>query len=84
MNDEIKTNVVENDIDGLIREIIPIHPDAKYMILCGPDVLPAEAKLLGDMIEEWYSDPERPIGIVFGDFSLVRVDKTTDEVFDSD
>ena len=83
MSDESKTNVVENDIDELIRDIILIHPDAKYMILCGPDVSPEEAHLLADMIEEWYSDPERPIGIVIGDFSLVRVDETPNEVFDS-
>jgi len=83
MTDPIKPSIDEIDVEHLeIKRIIPIHPEAKYMILCGPDVLQAEADQLAVRIKEWYSDPETPIAIVMGDISLVRVDKITDEALD--
>lgn len=83
MVEAIKTKVIEIDFDEIdIKQIVAIHPDAKYVIICG-EIEEDRAEELSITLSEWYSDLENPIGILFGDYMLVRIDRLPPHVADS-
>jgi len=83
MVEGLKTKVIEIPISEItVSHIIPIHPDAKYVIVCG-EIDPEKAEQVGRFIDEWYSDPDSPFAILMGDYMLVRVDRLPPHVADS-
>jgi len=83
MVEAIKTRVIEIDLSEIeLEHIIPIHPDAKYVIVCG-EIDVEKNELLAQSLSEWYSDPDSPFAILMGDYMLVRVDKLPPHIADA-
>jgi len=82
MVEAISTEVVDLSFEEIeTKQIIPIHPDAKYVIIMG-ETEPEMAEQIGNYMTKWYSDPSRPFALLLGDVMLVRVDKLPPHITD--
>ena len=82
MVEAISTEVVDLSFEEIeTKQIIPIHPDAKYVIIMG-ETDPEMVEKVGNFMTQWYSDPSRPFVLLLGDVMLVRVDKLPPPVAD--
>lgn len=60
--------------DGMSEpQVVKIHPDSKYVIVLGNDTLVEDAKVIAEQLDAWWSDPDTPFFVVFGDIRLEKV-----------
>ena len=70
----------ENDPDSAdpmdqIREIIPIAPNSKFMILAKEKIDPSRLEYISVQLQDWWEDDLRPFMVIGGAFELVKVDE---------
>jgi hypothetical protein len=83
MVEAISVNVIDVPrADFFGKQIILIHPDAKYVVVCG-EIDPEEVEEIGRLLGEWYENPDSRFAILMGDYMLVRVDKLPPSIADS-
>lgn len=82
MVEAIKTTVVDIPwAEFFGKQIILIHPNAKYVVVCG-EIDKDKANELAIFLMEWYEDLTSTFAILVGDYMLVRVDKLPPNVKD--